>query len=111
MTQFDGYDYQQAADGSHVVIKDGKRVEDAHGNLITFENFVRGIGEQFYEFTKQDDRGNAGNAGSGGGSGNGSFTGQLKTIEDYNRAIGAAKTPKERIEIRDLALKAGLKVD
>ena len=80
MSQFDGFDYQTAADGSDVVIKDGKRVEDAHGNLITFENFVRGIGEQYYEFTKQDDRGNAGNAGSGGVGGGGGHNPQADNM-------------------------------
>lgn len=103
LSQLGNYDYQLQEDGNHIVIKDGKRVEDAHGNPITFETHVRNHAAAFYEFKKQEDKGNAGNKGGGGFN-----FGVIKTKEDFNKAIAAAKTPKERMAIMDEAKKAGI---
>jgi len=67
--KFDSFDYDFQDDGS-VVIKDGdKRLEDAHGNRITFGSFVKTEAEKLYDFKVQDPKGSPANTtGAQGGS-------------------------------------------
>lgn len=65
MDEFSGYDYEEV-DGKIVIIKDGKRWEDQHGNVKPFEGVVMDIAANFFEFQAQNDKGNAGNGGGGG---------------------------------------------
>lgn len=60
LAKFSSFDYE-LQDGRIIVLKDGKRMEDAHGNLKTFEAFTSEIADQNFDFRAQDDKGNAGN--------------------------------------------------
>ena len=55
------FDYEPQEGGDPIVIKDGKRLENEHGNLITFKTFILDLASQNFEFEAQDDKGNAGN--------------------------------------------------
>lgn len=60
LAKFSSFDYE-LQDGRIIVLRDGKRMEDAHGNLKTFEAFTVELAEQNFDFRAQDDKGNAGN--------------------------------------------------
>lgn len=68
-------DYQfEIQDGDRVVVmKDGKVVEDGHGNSLDFTDLVKTTASKFFEFQKNNGGSNAGNsneqapAGGGGG--------------------------------------------
>lgn len=62
LSEFDNYNFD-IQDGGHVVImdKNGKIVEDAHGNSQKFENMVKGIAENYFEFRQNNGGTNAGN--------------------------------------------------
>lgn len=57
-------DYQfEIQDGNRVlVMKDGKVVEDGHGNSLDFSELVKNTASQFFEFQKNNGGGNAGNS-------------------------------------------------
>lgn len=47
------YDIQE---GRKIVLKDGKVLEDEHGNRIDFDSFVKNIADKFYDFNASDQR-------------------------------------------------------
>lgn len=63
--ELDGHDYQvEEKDGKRNILvlnKDGKRLEDDHGNVIKFEQFVRQAVESNYDITASEKRSTAGN--------------------------------------------------
>lgn len=50
------YDYEIGDDGNIVVLKDGKRVEDKHGNAVSFDDLVLDLASQSLDFKKHEDR-------------------------------------------------------
>lgn len=66
LAKFSGFDYD-LNDGKIIALKEGKRLEDAHGNLKSFEAFVIELAEQNFDFRAQDDKGNSGNRNTTGG--------------------------------------------
>jgi hypothetical protein len=65
LAKFSGYDYD-LQEGKIIVLKDEKRLEDEHGNLLPFESFVMDLANLNFDFRAQDDKGNAGNRKPGG---------------------------------------------
>jgi len=61
LSKFEKFDYQIGDNGDPLVLEDGKRKEDKHGNPIKFEDFVKEIASLNYDFKVQDDKGNSGN--------------------------------------------------
>lgn len=70
VSALEGYEYEIQGDRT-VVMKDGKVVEDSHGNSLGFDELVKSKASQFFEFQKNNGGGNAGNSNEGGNSGNG----------------------------------------
>lgn len=66
LAKFSGYDYD-LQDSKIIVLKEGKRLEDEHGNLLPFEAFVSNLSNEYFEFRAQSEKGNAGNKPSGNG--------------------------------------------
>lgn len=60
LAKFSSFDYE-LQDGRIIVLKDGKRIEDAHGNLKTFEAFTVELAEQNFDFRAQEYKENGGN--------------------------------------------------
>jgi len=79
-----------------LIDKDGKRVEDKHGNPVTFEAFVKLEAQKVYDFQTQSPRKNTGN----NNNGNVSFTVPTNARE-YSIALANAKSPEERIKVGD----------
>lgn len=76
-------DYQfDIQDGNRVVVmKDGKVVEDGHGNSLDFGDLVKQKASQFFEFQKNNGGGNAGNNNQDNppaGGGNGEYPAGIK---------------------------------
>lgn len=60
LREFDGYDYEMDGDNV-IIIKDGKRLEDDHGNLVQFDKFIENTAQEHFVFLKQSPKGSAGN--------------------------------------------------
>jgi hypothetical protein len=84
LAKFSAYDYD-LQDGKIIVIKEGKRIEDAHGNLITFDAFVDGLAGDYFVFRAQSDKRNVGNA-EGGEDGT-VLTDKPTTAKEYHAAL------------------------
>jgi hypothetical protein len=80
LNKFESYDYEPQENGDHLILQNGKRMEDQHGNPIKFADFVKSMAELNYDFAESDPRGSAGNR---GGNGQGSHLDVPKTKEEY----------------------------
>src|SRR5690606_2391080 len=58
------YEFDVQDGGNIVVMKDGKVQQDAHGNSVRFEDLVKNIASQNFEFKANNGGGNAGNGNS-----------------------------------------------
>lgn len=59
--EFDQYDYEKQEDGTYLVLKGEKRLEDEHGNPVGFDRLVKNVAGRFYTFKEQSPKGGAGN--------------------------------------------------
>jgi hypothetical protein len=84
LAKFAGYDYD-LQDSKIIVLKDGKRLEDEHGNLLPFEAFASNLSNQYFEFRAQSEKGNAGN--KAGGNGGVVITDKPTTAREYATAL------------------------
>lgn len=94
LNKFSGYEYEIDDDGNHLILKNGERLEDGHGNPLMFKDFVEQRARTHYEFAAQDEKGNAGNEQKSG------KVTVPKSEEDYREQMAAAKSPEERIAIK-----------
>ena len=58
---FNPYDYELKDDGNHLILQNGSRLEDKHGNPIKFEDFVKDMVVSLYDLAVSTDRGQSGN--------------------------------------------------
>lgn len=98
------YDFE-IKENKLLVIKDGKVLEDPHGNMIDFKEIVKNKASEVWDFKQGENRqgtGNSNDRGEGGNGGKG-YTGQKpKTQDEYVKFIQDAKTPEERIAITNV---------
>ena len=88
------YDYE-IVNNEKIVLKDGKRLETPHGALINFNSFVEGLANKHFTFAAQNPKGSAGNHNKN------TATPQIPTTKaEYSRMVAEAKTPEERIAIK-----------
>lgn len=98
-----GYEYEVQEDDKIIVLKDGKVLEDGHGNRIPFEKVVKETADKYYDFHKAEQRSSAGNGKDDTGS-SGSSTSPLsvpKTSDEFNKTIADSSIPvKDRMEYK-----------
>jgi len=94
LSEFNKYDYEFEGDYP-VPVKDGKRVQDAHGNALSFENLVKDTIEGNFVINQQTYRQSSGNSGSGGVS-----VPIARNKEEYMKMIVAEKDPQKRVAIK-----------
>lgn len=90
--KFSDYSWQEQENGDPIAIKDGRRLEDGHGNVVSLKSLTENVASQFYDFKVQKDKQGPGNRNEG------------KVIvptseEEYNAAIFNASTQEERDQI------------
>jgi hypothetical protein len=96
LDKFSGYEYSRTADGKMMVMKDGKRLEDNHGNPVFLDSLVKQEGTMRFDFAAQSDKGNAGNRNTDGAQS--PFT-VPRSEEEFAAAIFKATTAEERLKI------------
>lgn len=94
-------------DGKILVTKDGKILEDAHGNMIPLKDIVKNRASELWDFQQGEQRAGTGNNNNAAGANNGGgvkkYNGPApKTAEEYSSMIGKAETIEERKEIMQL---------
>jgi hypothetical protein len=97
-------------DGTILIMKDGKLLEDGHGNRINFDSFIKDKAASIWDFqqgTKKEGTGNGKDGKALPADKAGSST--IKAPKDkteFARMIAEAKTPEERVEISEVWEKA-----
>ena len=74
LAELQGYDFEKQADGTWLVTKDGKVLEDGHGHSKSFEDIIKATAENYFDFQENNGGGNAGNQNDGGSGGSGGGT-------------------------------------
>lgn len=90
---FDGYEYEEQ-DGRTLILKDGKILEDKHGNRVQLDDFIKETAGSYFDFAENNGGGNGGNGsgagagagGSGAGGGSTSFT-KPSTLEELTAIV------------------------
>jgi hypothetical protein len=103
--------FNKTEDGNDYILeKEGKPVEDAHGNRINFDAYVKSVAESIWDFEQGQQRSSAQNSNDATGSQNqqNKWAGAVpKTEAEYIKAVSGAKDASERIAIQD-AYKASI---
>lgn len=100
-----GSEYEfEIKDGKTLVSKNGKLLEDAHGNMIDFKEIVKAKASDVWDFKEGTQRQSAGNNNDAANAGKGSdgvkYTGPVPTNQDeYMKLMGEAKDDGTKIEI------------
>jgi hypothetical protein len=84
-----GYDYELQDDGNHVIVDGQKRLEDKHGNPITFKQFAESKITDYFELAKQSARDSSGNKN----------TAAPRNNDEFLAAARAAKTPEQAKQV------------
>lgn len=86
-SEFQSFDWQEE-NGNFYAVRDGKRVENAHGHAQTLKDLVKAAAESKFDFQQTPPSGGGNqNPGSNGG---GKFTGKFKNESDYFEQWNAA---------------------
>lgn len=99
-----GFEYEVQEDGRIVVLKDGKVLEDAHGNRIPFEKVVKETADRYYDYHQADKRAAPGNGKdpAENGSGKSPLTAP-KNEEEYNKTLADSSIPvKDRNDFKSM---------
>lgn len=97
-----GYDYESQATGSPLVMKEGRRVDDTHGNPLSLEALVTQVGGKYFVQANNNGGGSPQNGGNGGAGGSGTSTKKFKTDAEFTAYIQDKTVP---IAERDAAIK------
>ena len=102
LNKFGSYDYD-IQDEKIVILKEGKRLEDAHGNLKQFDTFVMELAEMNFDFRAQEEVGNTGNKNKPGGVV--VVTEKPRTQAEYFAALDKYNSNSEEDAKKRIALK------
>ena len=94
LNELQGFDFERQADGSWLVTKDGKVVEDGHGHSKSFEDIVKETAESYFDFQENNGGQNAGNENKDNGSG-----GNVTVPKFKNQAEADAYAANESIPL------------
>ena len=61
LKELEAYDYEKQTDGTFIVSKDGKRLEDSHGHSRDFDDIVKTVAGNYFEFEANNGGKTAGN--------------------------------------------------
>lgn len=88
LNKLSSYEFQVAENGDHVILKDGKRIDNSQGYPMLFKDFVKAEADKYFDFEQQSNVGNAGNTNTTTGS---PYTGKLpQTEEEYRKLLATA---------------------
>lgn len=94
LNELQGFEFERQADGSWLVTKDGKVVEDGHGHGKSFEDIIKETAESYFEFQENNGGQNAGNENKDSGSG-----GNVTVPKFKNQAEADAYAANESIPL------------
>jgi len=107
--ELNGFEFENQ-DGTIIIMKDGKLLEDKHGNRINFDAFIKDNAATIWDFQTGTAKTGTGNGKDGKTKdaieGQGQDIKAPKDKAEFSRMIAEAKTSEERIAIADAFEKA-----
>jgi|SRR6056297_2538984 len=103
LAKLDGFDYQVDQSGNHLIMKDGKRIENENYNPVKFDDFVKNTASNYFDFSEQPVRGNSGVDPNEGGSSMG-----FKDKSDFLKSYNAETDPSKRVKMFESAANQGI---
>ena len=99
------YQFVEGQDDPIVLKPDGNRLEDGHGNIVTYSDYVKGEAGKIFDFKQAEARQAAtvgGNGGAGGTSGGTNYSGPIpKTRDEFITLINDPKVPfADKLEVK-----------
>ena len=110
--ELDKYQYESNGDSFTVKTEDGELLTDAHKNAVSFEDLVKRVTSDYFEFAEKEDGDNGGKGKGATGNGNEFGAGKFKNIqvpqtpEELKAAVRGAKSPEEAKAISEAYLEA-----
>jgi hypothetical protein len=99
IAKLESFDFQVQPDGNHVIMKDGKRLENENFNPIGFHDFIKAKASDLYDFAEQAPKGN-----SGIDSNNGQSTAfNWKDFDEFKAAYNKETDIEKRTKMFDAA--------
>lgn len=96
LRELESNDYKFDEEGNPVLLdKEGKPLEDKHGKLVQFKDFLNGTASKFFDKKVANPRANAANTNQQQQQ----QTGAFKSRDEFLEASRNAKTPQEQSEI------------
>lgn len=102
LRKFESFDYQLQDDGNHVILAEGKRLENANYNPKQFGEFVKEKASEIFDFADQNSKGNSGVSPSGSES-SGNFA--FKDGADFQKQYDAEPSAEKRVKMFESAKK------
>lgn len=104
LNELKGYGYEKQTDGSFLPTKDGKVITDNHGHTVTFDELVKQVAENYFEFQSNNGGQNAGNQNNNGGQQGGA--GAARTFKTDKEAADYSNDATVPVADRLAAVKA-----
>jgi hypothetical protein len=103
------FNYQEEGEDFVVLKEDGTPLQDSHSYNVTFADHIKGHADKLFDFKKAEDRSSSGLTEEQKKTQLGPKVRKPKDKDDYVKMMGDnSLTSKERIEIKNLAVAAGL---
>jgi len=99
LNKLESFDFQVQEDGNHVILKDGKRIENENFNPISFNDFIKAKASDLYDFAEQGVKGSSGVDNNGGSSSAFTWKDRSEFMNDYNKE----QSPEQRVKMYEAA--------
>lgn len=96
LNELNAFDYEISEDGSVIVSKNGAVIEDGHGHSRSFDEIVKEVAGNYYDFEANNGGQNAGNQNSGNGGG----SGHVQTFKTEQELFEYSNNPEIPLEDR-----------
>ena len=100
------FNYQEDGENFIILKEDGTPLKNEHGYDVTFQDHIKGHAEKYFDFKTAEERSSSANNNSSNG---GPKVKVPKTKDEYVTMMrDQTLTPQQRVEIKNLAVKAGV---
>jgi hypothetical protein len=102
LAKLEGYDFQVQDDGNHLILKEGKRLENENMNPVAFSDLVKDLTLRYFDVAEQQPKGNS------GASPDVAAPTRFTNKDEFMRAYQKEADPKKRVAMYEEAEAKGI---
>ena len=102
LAKLEGYDYQVQDDGNHLILKEGKRLENENMNPVAFSDLVKDLTLRYFDVAEQQPKGGSGVTPSP------AAPTRFTNKDEFTKAYQAETDPKKRVSMYEEAEAKGI---